>query len=399
MTGRPTRICLWGGGYSSRNVGDQAILISITRLLRARLPDADITVLARDPALIKRYMAAEGLPVRAVNRWRQLASTIRALMQADLFIVGGGVPFYDDLSQVVLLVGYVVCAKLGGARAMTYALSTQTLSHPLSRWAHKAVLNRMDAITAREPWTQEHLSALGLRHPVVLTADPVVTLIPAPSARVEEIFHQEQIVLDPNRPLIGITTRHLTAQHSAGKHHYRRYSEADIREWERCMAQAADRLTGLGQVVFIPMNTAGLDNDWETISEVRRLMSRASDTAVISHRYTAPETMGLIGRCAFLLGSRVHSVIMAAASTVPFVAVAYDRKLTGIARRFHMGPHTHELVGLRGETLIASIDAAWDERDKLRGQLKQHVGEFRAAAERNADLAAALCAATTADRG
>ena len=393
------RICLFGGGYSSQNLGDQGTLIAIVRLLRARNPDSQIIVLSRNPTHIERYMAVEGLQVQALHRWRQLPSTLRALAQADLLAIGAGVPFFDAFSQVLTSTFLVLFTKLWGGRVMTYGPSTQHLRHPLIRYVYKRLLDQMDLVTVREPWSLKQFQALGLKKRVWLTADPVVTLRPADPQRIETLLIQEGIQPLLDRPLIGVTTRHLSASHPYRTHHYRKLSTEQIHQWHQCMAQSADYLTTLGQVVFIPMNTQDPDNDWETIRTVKSIMHHGSKTATISRRYTAPETMGIIGRCAFLLGSRAHSIIMAAARHVPFVSVAYDRKISGLCEHFHMERYNLDLIGLDDQALLARIYSAWEDRRNIAKRLRIRLEELRQVANRNADLAIHLCQETRRSRG
>jgi polysaccharide pyruvyl transferase WcaK-like protein len=51
---------------------------------------------------------------------------------------------------------------------------------------------------------------------------------------------------------------------------------------------------------------------------------------LLSSEYGACELKGIIGKCEFFIGSRMHACIAAISQGVPTVAVAYSRKFTGV---------------------------------------------------------------------
>src|SRR3989338_3315452 len=132
-----TRVCLWGAWYGSRNAGDQAVLLAITQLLHERLADVHLTVLSGAPSLTESCMADAGWRVEALHKWRHLPAVIRALARADLFLIGGGVPFYDKAAHVLVFAWLVALAKLFGCSVMVYGAASQQLAQPFSRLMYK----------------------------------------------------------------------------------------------------------------------------------------------------------------------------------------------------------------------------------------------------------------------
>ncbi len=385
------KICLWGAWYGSKNVGDQTILITITKLLRDRVKDSRIIVLSENAKYIEQYMAKDGLEVQALNKWRQIHNTLYALTTADLFIIGGGVPFYDKLSHALVCAFFVFVAKVFGCRVMAYAVATQTLNNPLSRLIYKNILKRLNLVTVRDPGTLREFQGLGVKKKVILTADPGLTLTMADRTEVNRILMQEGIEESESRPLIGITTRKISSSHSYRSEHYRQLSDKDIIKFQECIAKAADFLTTLGRVVFIPMHTVDPDDDRKMATAIINKMSHTSEVKLISKQYSPAEIMGMIARCSFLLGTRVHSIILAAASNVPFVVGAYDLKLVGIAESLNMKKYAIDFIETDFDVLISRIEQAWKERDKIKHELKQRVTELRKLVDLNAELAVKLC--------
>ena len=64
-----TTVCIWGAWYESANAGDQAILITISKLLKSRIPDMDLIVFSNRPEFTEEYMA-HTTPITAISHPR-----------------------------------------------------------------------------------------------------------------------------------------------------------------------------------------------------------------------------------------------------------------------------------------------------------------------------------------
>jgi polysaccharide pyruvyl transferase WcaK-like protein len=388
---KPFTICLWGAWYGSKNTGDQAMLIAITRLLQKREENVKIVVLSENAQYIKTYMNQEGLEIDALNKWKQFPKMLLNLIRANLFCVGGGVPFYDNLSHIVVFIILVTLSKLCRVKIMTYAPSTQKLKHPFARWIYRVFLNRFDLITLREAWSVNQFKQLGIRKKIVFTADPAIGLEPAAPTRIDEILQKEGLNRDRSKPLIGITTRRLRANLKRTGAHYRKTNKQEIENFKNIVAKAADHLSTIGQVVFIPMNTASFDDDRVMAKGIVNKMRRGSNAHIMVNKYTAPEMLGVFSRCSFVLANRVHSIIFAATCSVPFVSIAYDFKFIGITERFNLVENNFDLVGINEQPVIDKINMVWNDRKIITERLEKRIKELKKLVELNADLAIILC--------
>ena len=187
---RAIKICLWGAWYGSQNVGDQAILLTITSLLKDRIKNSKFVVLSENATYIERYAANAGMELQALNKWRQIHKTLYALSTSDLFIIGGGVPFYDKLSHAIVCAFFVIVAKIFGCHVMTYAVATQTLTKPINRFLYRNILENLDLVTVRDQLTLRTFQNIGLKRKIILTADPGLALTPVDKTRIDEIFNE-----------------------------------------------------------------------------------------------------------------------------------------------------------------------------------------------------------------
>ncbi len=72
------------GYYGFNNTGDEAILKSMVRAFKKKIPQIEITVLSQSP-----LQTSQTSQVKAINRLH-LIDIIRWLRDTDLFISGGG---------------------------------------------------------------------------------------------------------------------------------------------------------------------------------------------------------------------------------------------------------------------------------------------------------------------
>ena len=83
---------------------------------------------------------------------------------------------------------------------------------------------------------------------------------------------------------------------------------------------------------------------------------------------------------------RLRSVIMAATTGVPTVALAYDPKVLHVARQLG-GIPCLELPGLTVSAVTEALDEAWRRRDTLPARGRAVAAELAARATRNDELA------------
>ena len=182
------------GAYGLGNAGDEAILKAILQEVRAVMPDAEITVLSRNPG-----ETATARNIRALHMF-DLPRIWKVLRNTRLYINGGGNLIQDVTSRRSLwyYLYTLYAAKKRGCRVLMYGCGIGPVNHPQDVKLTRFVLNRyVDAITLREPDSLEELRAMGVTKPeITLAADPALILRPAPRERTEEVFRRADIPLE-----------------------------------------------------------------------------------------------------------------------------------------------------------------------------------------------------------
>lgn len=287
------------GYYGFNNAGDEAVLASIIEALQSEIPEINITVLSNSPERTEKQYS-----VQAVDRW-SLGKIIPVIRDCDLLISGGGSLLQDvtGAKSILYYLGVVRLALLSKKPVMFYAQGIGPVTRPWTRKILARVANKVDLITVRDQDSKDDLAEMGVvKPPVHVTADPVLGW---EGSKGEDPLH----VLCRAKAEDG------------------RYAGISLRPWKGIktdeIAAVCDFLAESGyQVVFLPFHFPG---DIAVCREVSRLMQHRS--CLIKENLSPGEIMDLVGQMDLVIGMRLHALIMAAARSVPFVALSYDPKV------------------------------------------------------------------------
>lgn len=319
---------LISGYYGFNNAGDDVVLYGIISSLRREQPHISLSVLSNQP---ERTAALFGIP--AHNRWR-LSTIVRELSGCDLLVMGGGTLMQDITSprSVLYYLGIVTIAKMLGKPVVFYAQGFGPVVKPLSRWMINKVVNKVDVITVRDFESGEDFKACGVEAPLYVTADPALTIHPdeidaEPGRRLlAELFS------DPSKPLVAFSVRNWKQEER-----YKQY-----------IARAADYFAKQGwNVLYLPMH---YPSDIPPSQEIMGLMKQEG-ARVIDQPVTFHEIMCILKNCQYVVGMRLHSLILACMLQVPFTGISYDPKIDRFVERAGM-PSAGHIKDLDGEQLL-----------------------------------------------
>ncbi len=340
------------GSYGGLNLGDEAILKSIVEQLRREIADVEITVFSRDAEDTKRRHKVErAIPVRKLSR----AEIVPEIERLDLLVFGGGGILYDAEAKVYLRELQV--AKERGVPVFVFAVGAGPLKEPTVQAAVREALDGVAAITVREKSARQVLEEAGVHRDVVVTADPALLLKPEPLPR--NVLKHEG--LEGRRRIIGMSVREPGVA----------APDLDERVYHALLANAADFMVDRfdADIVFVPMERSVLDSQHS--HAVIAQMLRATRARVLNGEYTSAQLLSLMEHFDFAVGMRLHFLIFAALSGVPFVALPYAGKVGGFLEDLNLPAPPLQLVN--PGRLIAHIDDSFDNRRALRGALARSV--------------------------
>jgi len=277
------------GYYGFDNLGDEAVLQAIISLLRQTEPNCQICVLSNNP-----QQTEKAYQVKAVNRWK-LGQVWYALKHTDLFVLGGG-SLLQDVTGSRSLAFYLLQMKMAHMAGKPTVIFSQGLGPLLSEKSRRKTakaLNRCAFLSFRDNQSAELARTIGVEAAKIeVDCDPVLTLSIA-CANIQQ------------KNMLGVA----------------------LRPWPGLQAQAAasvlDELVAEGQTIkLLPFHEP---QDRQLAEKIAALM--CSKPQIMAAGLTASEVIGEISACEAVVGMRLHSLVMAAATGTPFGGISYDPKI------------------------------------------------------------------------
>lgn len=302
LTGLPEPI-LVVGGYGYRNVGDEAILAGLLRILDG----LHVTVVSRLPAETAAMHGVPSIPIRAA---------LSALRRHRTVLIGGGGLFGRDMGAMGRLLPYFGLGASLLDRAVALhgvgidedlpAATVYPLRHLARRAAFVSVRDRRSAEVVRG-WGVD--AAIG--------PDLSAWLAPAPPAAGAALLRSAG--LHPNRPIVGLS---LTAVNPA-------IAEAAV----VAAAECVDALPEL-QFGFIPMSQHPFVARHNDLLLARQLLARQPRVRVLAGVHEPAQVLAVFGHLSVAVCMRYHSLLFAERAGVPIIPIAYaDKSRNWLAER------------------------------------------------------------------
>lgn len=360
---------LFSGYFGAGNLGDEAILAAEIAAFRTALgADTAIVVASHDhDSTVAFHGEIETVPCWDVSA---LAAAIRA---SDLVVWGGGgllqdhwyVPFEDVLSNSTSggVPGYLrvpLVAAAAGVPCVMYGQGVGPLARDESRRAVAFAVNALSGMTVRDVASIDLLRACGVQAPVLLGADPAVTLEPAGRDRSREILAAAGV--DPNAgPILAVVPR---------------VPPDENRDWIEALVAGVRRfLDSNGGTVIVIAFDHSSHGDEALCKELAQALGPA---AVALTSWLPPADVAAVFAASdVVLATRLHGLILAATAATPAIGLAYDPKVTAFAAEMGGAMPVLALAGLDGVVLAHALDDAVRNGAARRVRIQQAVAGLR----------------------
>ncbi len=358
MNPTTTRFLL-SGYYGFGNLGDEALLEVIITQLRARFPQATIDVLSATPEETARQFNVSATPRG------NLPALQRAIDQANVVLSGGG-GLLQSATSLKSLLYYVNIIRQATNRRKTTMIFAQSIG-PLDLLGRKTVsefCRHIDLATVRDSHSLALLQKLLPQTKIERTADPV--FLYEPSSEPDPSFANS---FDDDVPLAFISIRKANQANDVAD----RVATAVDLLWEQHGMRS----------VFFPFGGA---RDAEISTTIIR---RCKSQPLLLPAANLATAAALIARCHVVIGMRLHALILAARFGIPFLALAYDPKVSALVEDLgYPLPCLWSSVPskLRPPNIESLVERLILEHTSLHAVLTQGTIAMQAAAERNFSL-------------
>ena len=398
--------------YGVKNAGDDAMFSNLVHGLRERVPDCNITFLARHPnEEFDRVFGVRSIKnfdhdskVQSLGRWfwgfnpgdrtDHLRTIRQALERCDLLVIGGN--SFMEVSKSDLLRGVAsyaallaTWAKLFERPYVLYGVAAHPLQDEHTKHVARFVCNNAALVTVREAFSEQQLVDAGVDGGNIrILADPAFGVDPIWDRRKAlEVLDKENIRLSSQR-IAGVAFRHM----------YWRWTEKETEHFLRKMARLCDSIVEdlEADILFVPNCTYDVDTQYEDdrviATMVRNKMDHRTHAHVIQGDYLLPDILSLFQLQDILVSNRRHSCIFGALHQVPLVAMSsghawhFEPFMKSLSIPDQVVSFTEDDI----ESLSAKIKDTWRRRSTISAVLRQVVPELRTKARAHVDLIAQL---------
>ncbi|MBD3270630.1 hypothetical protein GF376_03830 [Candidatus Peregrinibacteria bacterium] len=301
------------GNYGINNLGDEAILDGLIRLIKSTYRNAHIIVLSSDPInTIKQhkvesvYMFPAG--IRSLFSFLFKArfwATMDAVATADLVILGGGGLLTDENKHAIWIwYSQFFWFKLFGRRFVCLAQSVGPIKKNFSKFLVRNIYNYSKISSVRDQKSKEVLIDIGVKTPVEVLSDPAFALAYDGSS-----FHK------PDKSIV-LSIRPWKKENSEFILEIAKFVEFLVKEE--------------GYIVnFIPFQKAIADDS----SQYRKIKDKSGlndETFKLIDVNDFRQALDYISRADMIFGMRLHSVIFSIIARKPFLAISYSPKVKNL---------------------------------------------------------------------
>ena len=283
------------GGYGYRNVGDEAILAGLLRLLSP----ARVTVVSRSPA---ETMALHG--VRAIG----VGGAVAALRRHRTVLIGGGGLFGRGMGRLGrLLPAYGLVAAAAGRTVVLEGVGIDDdLSGPGGSLVRRLV-STATRVTVRDAASAKVTAGWGV--PAHVAPDLSAAMPAAPGAVGERLLRQAGV--DLRRPVVGLCLTALNPDLGSAV--------------ERAVVEAVEQLPEF-EFCAIPMSQHPFASRHNDLLLVRRVQAATPRVKVLEGLHHPASILSAFGRLAAVVGMRYHSLLFAERAGIAVVPIAYAAK-------------------------------------------------------------------------
>ena len=368
------RIILWGGWYGSKNVGDQALLLSITDLLGEMIEHAEFVVITDNPAQVlentKRDSAHTFLPLHTRG---QFLGIVKAFTKADMFIFGGGVPFYDDWLHSAAIAVLVTLSRMFRVPCVLWSVSSQRIRSSLTRLTLRYLLSAASVITYRDLHTGQLFRECGAndKH-MQLTPDSAFSLRLNDKQQAREILERAGWSLEHSRPLVALTPRLLRGSDGEAHIHYQPQAVSDRHKEIDVFATILDWLWESGyQPIFVPMNTVMPDDDRVASQEIVSKAKYGKHALLIDEQINPRDAANVYHFCEAAFVSRVHGAVTAFLGGCPILMYAFDLKHGGIMEQMELSDYIFNPKSESPIDAVRMLDEILQSRSRIIAQMEK----------------------------
>lgn len=319
------------GNYGNDNNGDEAILQSIIRQVTKTfaIDTEQLTVFSNNPSQTAIRYGVTSFPLyhKNGNAVKTFMKTYlhnkRIVKSFDLLIIGGGGILMDLYRREAPLYGsYAMMAKNSGTPYVIYGCGAGPLHTSLGKWFIRYMSKHAESISVRDPESAELLKEIGVTELVKIIGDPAFSLR-------EEGSGKSAVPMK-----IGITA---VPYYNAG--YWPEGNEKLYNDYIEGMAKNLDALAA-NHPVELTFFATKFPQDADVTKDIQQKMVHQDKTVIIDDNLLPDRILEITAQQDIVIGTRLHSLILATCTETPVMAIAYHHKVQDFMKLAKLEQHS-----------------------------------------------------------
>jgi polysaccharide pyruvyl transferase WcaK-like protein len=218
---------------------------------------------------------------------------------------------------------------------------------------------------------------------VHVTGDPAMVLDFPEKPHTAPIYQQIAAAKQQGKRLIGFSLRPVAVKYTLAPHRPGQASSSAwfLEEIAGLAKQVMDRLDA--HVVFFSMHP---EQDDFLGSQFADCIGAPDRLTLVPGNLSPQTMMAAIGLTDLFIGMRLHSLIFAARSSVPLIALAYDRKVEGFMQLLDQENRSLPPDQWAPARLLQLAIETWHQRAAIGGKIAARLPALQVDARRNVDI-------------
>lgn len=319
------------GNYGNDNNGDEAILLSIIRQLQKafEIETKDITVFSNNPKQTAEHYGVESYPLYYKNGnaaktfFKTYKENVEVVKTLDFVVIGGGGILMDLYKREAPLYGsYAMMAKNSRVPYVVYGCGAGPLNTGLGKWFIRYMAKHAQNISVRDPKSQQLLKEIGVKRDVHVIGDPAFSL------EIERAGYSDA----PKK--VGVTAvPYYNASYwpTGNETLYNNYIDATAKNLDKLIE------TFNVEITFFATK---YPQDADVTKDIQSKMKHVANTSIIDDNLKPQKILDLSATFDVLIGTRLHSLILATDAKTPIIGVSYHTKVNDFLQMAGLGEYS-----------------------------------------------------------
>jgi polysaccharide pyruvyl transferase WcaK-like protein len=337
------RKLLIAGAYGSGNLGDEAILAGLMKLIvdGKNYDRSRVVVFSRDP---KETSHLHNVIARRKN--------LLDLLRTNDVLIGGGELFQDIGYMAVKYSILGLINKIVGKRVKFYAVGVSSNRSRVAKLLMTISLSVADEISVRDSASRERLRSLGIRKPVMVVPDPACYVEPVSTEEATHLLSREGIEVHETRISVAIVSQYIRdpQQNRRVQLLLSNFIKRSLKKHHNV------------QFVFFPFNChKDVSSDKDIIcGKWLESVLKSGRYKIVHSACTPQQVMGMLRLMDLVVSTRFHPLLFAVRTGVPAIGIDLFEKVGSFCRKYGLplvGPDEHDKIFRLMDTLTCSARA------------------------------------------